>query len=231
MAKCARKHGMAIASADSRARIVRSRIFFEAAMKNLYCLRAASVLATLSTLATLLAVAHAAPLAFVPNEKSGTVSVVDTATDTVLRSLAAGKRPRGIAAAPGGSRLFVTDAASSMLLMLDSEGGTAPAPLALGKSPEGVSVSPDGRYVAVAVEEGNSVTLVDAHTGMRLADIPVQGRNPEHAVFSPDSRWLYVSAEEAEQVDVIDVAARRQSGAVAVGLPRMATAPTSPANW
>ena len=37
--------------------------------------------------------ANAAPFAFVPNEKAGTVSVIDIATDTVSP---AGKRPRGI---------------------------------------------------------------------------------------------------------------------------------------
>jgi len=41
---------------------------------------------------------QAAPFAYVPNEKSGTLSVIDTATDQVVRQIAAGKRPRGIAA-------------------------------------------------------------------------------------------------------------------------------------
>ncbi|MEG0879908.1 MAG: cytochrome D1 domain-containing protein, partial [Janthinobacterium sp.] len=164
------------------------------------------------------AYAHAEPFAYVPNEKSGTLSVIDTATDQVVRQIAAGKRPRGIAADPAGRQLFVTDAASSALLLIDNAGGAPVRSVALGKSPEGVSASHDGNYVAVAVEENNSVALLDGHTGVVLADIKVQGRNPEHAVFSPDGRWLLVSAEEAEQVDVIDVAQRRQVASVAVGL-------------
>ncbi|MFS2018901.1 hypothetical protein ACEN88_20255, partial [Massilia sp. CT11-108] len=55
--------------------------------------------------------AQAAPFAYVPNEKSGSVSVIDTATGAAVRQIAAGKRPRGIAADPAGSRLYVTDAA------------------------------------------------------------------------------------------------------------------------
>ncbi|MCB1953525.1 MAG: hypothetical protein KDF61_16140, partial [Rhodocyclaceae bacterium] len=47
--------------------------------------------------------ALAAPLAYVPNEKSGTVSVIDTATDTVTTTLKISERPRGIAIAPDGS--------------------------------------------------------------------------------------------------------------------------------
>lgn len=78
--------------------------------------------------------ATAAPLAYVPNEKSATLSVIDTATGAVVRELAAGKRPRGIAAGRAGSTLFVTDAGSSVLLALDAATGAPLASIALGKS-------------------------------------------------------------------------------------------------
>ena len=48
---------------------------------------------------------QAAPFAYVPNEKSGSVSVIDTASGKPVRQIAAGKRPRGIAADPAGTRL------------------------------------------------------------------------------------------------------------------------------
>ncbi len=172
----------------------------------------------LSLLTALAMPVLAAPLAYVPNERSGNVSVIDTSTDTVLRQIAAGKRPRGIAIDPAGARLYVTDAVANELLVLDTATGATLRRIALGKSPEGVNVSHDGRLVAVAVEESNSVALIDTEQLRVVADIPVRGKNPEHAVFSPDGHWLLVSAEEAEQVDVIDVAARRQTGTVVVGL-------------
>lgn len=177
------------------------------------------------------------PFAYVPNEKSGTISVIDTVTDRVVRELAAGKRPRGIAVARGGTRVYVTDAASNALLTIATSGdGRSSTPL--GKSPEGVALSADGRLLAAAVEESNSVTLIDAASGAVLADIKVQGKNPEHAVFSPDGRWLLVSAEDTEQVDVIDVGERRQVAALPSGCGHAASAsrptvraPTSPPNW
>jgi YVTN family beta-propeller protein len=153
---------------------------------------------------------QAAPFAYVPNEKSATVTVIDTATGAAVRQIAAGQRPRGIAADPAGTRLYVTDAAANALLVLDAASGALLATIPLGRSPEGVNASRDGRWIAVAVEDTNSVALVDAVAGKLVADMPVEGKNPEHAVFSPDGRWLLVSAENAEQVDVIDVAARRQ---------------------
>jgi YVTN family beta-propeller protein len=56
------------------------------------CKQAMALLAgvTLSASAAL-----AAPLVYVPNEKSGTISVIDTAKAEVVAEIKAGKKPRG----------------------------------------------------------------------------------------------------------------------------------------
>jgi YVTN family beta-propeller protein len=45
------------------------------------------------------AAASAAPMAYASNEGSGTVSVIDTATNRVIATIDTGGKPRGIAAA------------------------------------------------------------------------------------------------------------------------------------
>src|ERR1051326_5089269 len=47
-------------------------------------------------------------LVFVSNERSGDVTVIDGATDSVVGTFPVGKRPRGIHATPDGRRVFVT---------------------------------------------------------------------------------------------------------------------------
>src|SRR3954462_15137440 len=47
-------------------------------------------------------------LVFVNNGRSGDVTVIDGATDSVISTFSVGKRPRGIHAAPDGTRVFVT---------------------------------------------------------------------------------------------------------------------------
>ena len=135
----------------------------------------------------------AAPLAFVANEKSATVSLIDTATDQRVGGIPAGERPRGITSGQG--RVFVTDGKSASLLELDPQLGKIVRQINVGDSPEGVSLSPDGKLLAVAVEDDNAVVLIRVADGKVLARIKVQGKNPEHTVFSPDSRWLLTSAE------------------------------------
>jgi YVTN family beta-propeller protein len=161
------------------------------------------------------AAAFAAPFAYVPNEKSGTVSVIDTATDTVARTITTGGKPRGIAASPDGSILYVSEQTGNALLVIDTAGGQLRERIGLGESPEGISLSRDGALLAVGSELANGVILVGTGGAHRSAAIKVPGPNPEHAVFSPDGRWLYVSAENGAQVDVIDVAEKRVVSSVA----------------
>src|SRR5213596_3561255 len=52
---------------------------------------------------------------FVSNERSGDVTVIDGASDTVVATLPVGKRPRGIHATTDGKRLFVTLSGSPRL--------------------------------------------------------------------------------------------------------------------
>ena len=57
-----------------------------------------SIRSTLLTTAVLLLAplaALAAPFAYVPNEGSATLSIIDTATDQVVGEIAVGKKPRG----------------------------------------------------------------------------------------------------------------------------------------
>src|SRR5450759_994865 len=52
---------------------------------------------------------QAAPFTYVTNEKSVTISVIDTVSDTVVGEIRAGKKPRGAAFAGDGKTLFVHD--------------------------------------------------------------------------------------------------------------------------
>lgn len=58
------------------------------------------------------AAALAAPFAYVGNEGSGTISVIDTASDRVVDTLRFGRKPRLRALPSDGKRLFVSVYAS-----------------------------------------------------------------------------------------------------------------------
>src|SRR5438477_7365001 len=85
--------------------------------------------------------AWAAPFAYIPNERSGTVSVIDTASDEIVATIKTGGKPRGIAAHPDGRRLYVSDQPSGALLVIDLEKREVSDRIPVGKSPEGVGLS------------------------------------------------------------------------------------------
>ena len=119
-----------------------------------------------------------APLAYVPNEGSGTISIIDPRTDTVTGEIKTGGKPRGLAFGRGKPLLYVSDQPSNSLKIVNLDSRSVEGQVPLGKSPEGVSISPDGRWVVVAVEEGNSVSFVDTASGKVVADVKVRGQTP-----------------------------------------------------
>ena len=161
--------------------------------------------------------ALAAPFAYVPNEKSGTISIIDTATDTVVGDMPAGTKPRGLAVSHDGKELYVSDQPNNELVIVDLEKRVPVGQIDLGESPEGVGISPDGKWIIAASEISNSISFIDGKTKKKVFSVKTQGKNPEHAVFSPDGKWVYVSAEEADSVDIIDVDKRTDVKAVTVG--------------
>ena len=160
--------------------------------------------------------ALAAPLAYVANEGSGSVSIIDTGSDRTVGEIATGGKPRGMALSPDGRRLYVSEQSQNTLLVVDTRSRKVVQAIELGQSPEGVDISADGSLVAAASELGNAVVLVDTAEGRIAAVVNTSGKNPEHVAFSPDGRWIYVSAADASQVDVIDVKARRETNSIPV---------------
>jgi YVTN family beta-propeller protein len=56
---------------------------------------------------------------YVGNERSGMVSVIDTATNQVLRTIPVGNSPAGIAVSPAGARVYVCNMASHTVSVIE----------------------------------------------------------------------------------------------------------------
>ncbi len=152
-------------------------------------------LALALTLACLLGPASTrAQNAYITNLGPYTVSVIDTATDTVIATiLPVGLDPTGVAVSPDGSKVYVTNNVSTVspfgtVSVIDAATNTVSATISVGFLPEGVAVSPDGSKVYVANNSSfnpgtGTVSVIDTATNTVSATIPVGNQPIAFGVF------------------------------------------------
>ena len=99
--------------------------------------RMVSSLIAASAVACLLGSAQTlAQNAYIPNSDSNTVSVIDTATDTVIGSpIPVGSVPIGVAVAPDGSKVYVANFLSNNVSVIATATNRVTAAITVGRGP------------------------------------------------------------------------------------------------
>ncbi|MCU1348018.1 MAG: hypothetical protein JWO56_1048, partial [Acidobacteria bacterium] len=162
------------------------------------------------SLLVLIALPLAADTVFITNERGGTITIIDSATDKVTGSIALPVRPRGMAT--DGKLLYVAvshfrdkpHSRPDEIVVLDIASRKIVRRIFGGTDPEGVALSPDGRRLVIANEDAGTATIADAATGRTLAALVV-GTEPEGVAVSHDGRIAYVTGETSNTVSVIDM--------------------------
>ncbi|AKB80210.1 collagen triple helix repeat domain protein [Methanosarcina horonobensis HB-1 = JCM 15518] len=153
-----------------------------------------------------------AEYAYVPNEKSNTVSVINTTTNTVVSTVTVGNVPVGVAVSPDGTKVYVTNFGNdeipgrtvSIIDTVTEE--VTPMNVEEGKpgKPSGIAVYPYGQKLYVAKFLNEKVRAVDLITSSVL-DIHT-GKDPFGVVITPDGSRVYVTNRGDNTVSVIDTA-------------------------
>jgi len=151
------------------------------------------------------------PFAYVTNSGSNTVSVIDTATNSVLATIAVETQPMGIAVTPDGKRLYVANKASNSISVVDVAHRTVSATIKGSEivNPYQVAISPDGKrvYVLSNVVLNNvqgDIVVINTDTNSVVANISI-GR-PTDLVVTPDGKRLYVTTGGLENIEIVDTA-------------------------
>ena len=127
--------------------------------------------------------------AWVVNQISDSVSVVDLATLRVTRTIAIGDEPADLVFAGSPQKAFVTLNIAEKVAVVDATTpGTVTNITIAGSAPRSMAVSPDGSKVYVAIfESGNHSTMIP-RTTVSAANGPYAGQNPppnSGSAFSP----------------------------------------------
>ena len=153
---------------------------------------------------------------FVVNPDSGSVSAIDTASETKRDELVVGRDPRILTVGPDGHRLYVTSRASATLTILDTQPFSALATLRVGPEPYGVVADPNGHLVYVAASGADRIDVVDTELTQVVDTIPVQSR-PKGLAIAADGTRLYVTHFLSGAVSVIDLTSRTVLAVISTG--------------
>jgi len=172
------------------------------------------------TVLILVGVAGASPFAYIANLESNTVSVIDTATDTVTATVNVGIEPSGAAVSPNGTRVYVTNCMSNSVSVVDAAKNKVIDTVYVGSYPWGVAVTPDGTKVYVANTASNTISVIDTATNNVTATVKV-GNLPYKIAVSPDGKKVYavnsgIPPDYQGNVSVIDTATNNVTATVNV---------------
>ena len=165
--------------------------------------------------------------AYSANFVGGSISVIDTATNTVTATISGSgmRTPTSIAITPDGSHAYVADFNANAVFEINTATNTVVAAIPIASGPAGVSITPDGTRVYVANENSNTVSVIDTATNTVTATIAV-GSTPDAVLVS--GTIAYVSNGGSNTVSVIDTTTNTVTSTVPVGATpfALAQAPT-----
>ncbi len=111
---------------------------------------------------------------------SGTVSVIDLVSDTLVKEIEVGLHPSGMALSPDGAYLYVANANSDTVSVIDMTGDTVSRTfdakpvksMPFGSAPNALSLSPDGATLYIANGGNNLLGVLDIASGQMRGLIP-----------------------------------------------------------
>ena len=155
-------------------------------------------------------------VAYVPNQNSNSVSVIDTGTNAVVATIPMAP-PQGVAITPSGAFAYVTNYLANTVSVIDTATNTVVAVIPVGAEPLFLAITPDGAHAYVGnAGSPSTVSVIDTATNTVVATIPV-GAAPYHIVITPDGRRAYVANNVADVVSVIDTGTNTVVATISVG--------------
>jgi YVTN family beta-propeller protein len=138
----------------------------------------------------------------VVNPDSNSLTLLDTASHSVLAEVAVGVDPRTVAVDDAGQRAYVANYGSGKVSVVDLAAGQVVAEVSVGYRPYGVLVSPDGASLYVAVQGADRLVTVDTTTLEVLCARPL-GERPSGLALSASGETLFVTHLLSNQITIL----------------------------
>ena len=164
------------------------------------------------------------------------VSLLDTATDTITKTLSVGKEPEGPFKgammrhsywSKDSRYVYVSDNVNNTIVKIDTAKRAIKTTISLPGSNHYLHPTRDGMLLYAVNETtkggGTSITLIDSETDKILKDVPIPLESGEqglghHGEFSKDGKYFFSCNEGGRTIAVMDVAKQEIVNTIKVGV-------------
>jgi YVTN family beta-propeller protein len=128
----------------------------------------------------------------VANSDSYTVSVIATATNTVVATVPVGSAPGGVAITPSGAFAYVTNGIDNTVSVIATATNTVVATVPVKNFPFGVAITPDGAFAYVADSHYLSMSVIA--TATNTVANTFEAYDPNSVAITPNGAYAYVTS-------------------------------------
>jgi YVTN family beta-propeller protein len=149
-------------------------------------------------------------IAYVVNAGDGTISVIDTTSNTVSPLTGIGINPRSVAFAPDGLHAYLPDqvVGNSSVLIVSTKTGKVVDKIPVTYGPSGIVLSPDGGTAYVSGSTSGTPPIVSvvniATKSVKTINVGTANSAVGDLALSKDGKVLYVASSGDNSVSVID---------------------------
>lgn len=189
--------------------------------------RTLGILAAILGIALVSNAANAAPFLYVCNHQGNSLSVIDTATDTIVDTIVVPGEPHDVGFTPDGRHGYVSQYSLGTVTVFDTATKALGATISIGPKPQGVAVKTDGTTAYVTSSFNHTVTAINTTTNQIVAVIQV-GTDPDGISNRPNSSEIWVAnasngppappPNSRNSVSVIDTNTNKEIARFGVGL-------------
>ena len=148
--------------------------------------------------------------AYVATGDANSVTVLDTATDQIVRTIPVGIDPWRAYASPNGKHMVVPNNGDQTVSVIDTKSHTLVATLPGGTDMTGVNFSNDGKKGYVISRGSSQVSVYDFSALEKTGQLDMgKGARLETASTSPAGTKIYVASSSDNSLYVIDVESDR----------------------
>lgn len=129
--------------------------------------------------------------AYVANATDNTVSVIDTATASVIATVPVGLGPRSVAVTPNGRFAYVVNQLGNTVSVISAVTNTVVATVPVAVFPGDIAITPNSAFAYVTSSPSDSISVIDTATNTVVNTIPAM--SPTTLTLAPSGDLAYMT--------------------------------------